>query len=143
MKQVLLFLMVFCAVNVRGQIITTIAGCDTCSSSDGRLATLTALNDPASGAFDKYGNYYFAQNLGKKVSKIGTDGIIHTIAGTGTSGAVGDGGLATSAHLIAPNAVALRVCPSTFCEPQSMYNKMMPPAVIAKENAKYHIVLLP
>ncbi len=92
-----------------GQVISTFAGCGTMCTGvgDGGPATVAVVNDPIGGTFDKYGNYYFAEGLGKRVRKIDTAHIITTIAGTGSSSVLGDGGQATAAGLPSPNAVKL------------------------------------
>ncbi len=108
MKQVLLFLMVFCAVNGRGQIITTFAGGGTSGIGDGGPATSAIIPNPNSGIFDKYGNFYFINCIsGNRVRKVDTLGIISTVAGTGIGGYFGDGGQATSAKLNGPISVRI------------------------------------
>lgn len=95
-------------------IITTVAGPGTIGyPSDGGLATSTILNGPKCVAVDSGGNFYFTDNnifssnscLIRKVSA--TTGIITTVAGFGTSGYSGDGGLATSAQLGNPTGIAV------------------------------------
>ncbi len=91
-----------------GQIITTFAGTGgSGSSGDGGHATAATISDPNGGIFDKYGNYFFVEDLGNKVRRIDTNNIITTIAGTGVAGYSGDGSAATSAKLNTPRAVAL------------------------------------
>ncbi len=73
-------------------IISTIAGDSTGFSGDGGPALLAKVYVDGLGiAVDKIGNVYFG-NGGSRVRKITTDGIIHTIAGTGVQGFSGDGG---------------------------------------------------
>ena len=88
-------------------IITTIAGDGTAGySGDGGLATAARIT--AYGmAFDGAGNLFFADAGTNRIRKIATNGIISTVAGTGTAGYSGDGGLATSANLNVPIAVAV------------------------------------
>ncbi|MES2019200.1 MAG: RHS repeat-associated core domain-containing protein [Pseudomonadota bacterium] len=57
-------------------------------------------------AFDAQDNLYIADAAFNAVRKITASGIISTVAGTGTAGFSGDGGLATSAALSSPNGVA-------------------------------------
>ena len=57
--------------------------------------------------FDKHGNFYICEGLGQRVRKVSLTGIISRVAGTGSSGASGDGGAATSAQLNTPTDVAL------------------------------------
>jgi len=88
-------------------VISTIAGTGTAGySGDGGLATSALMNNPASLAVDLAGNVYFSDVQNHVVRKITvTTGIITTIAGTGTAGSTGDGGLATSALLFTPRGV--------------------------------------
>src|ERR1700730_7801001 len=92
---------VFCSVQVNGQIVTTIGGCDTIGyNHDGRPATTAALNTPTSIARDGAGNIYFSDQLNFRVRKINAlTGIITTVAGNGILGNIGDGGPATDAEL--------------------------------------------
>lgn len=59
--------------------------------------------DPAGRiALDADGNIYLADTRNHRIRRIGTDGIVTTIAGTGEAGHAGDGGPATSAELNNP-----------------------------------------
>ena len=89
-------------------IISTVAGNGTFGfSGDGGLATLAKLKEPTGLAVDLNGNLYIAELYGNRIRKVTPNGIITTIAGTGTSGFSGDGGPAISAELYYPNAVAV------------------------------------
>jgi sugar lactone lactonase YvrE len=89
-------------VNTSG-IISTFAGTGTAGfSGDGGLATSANLNGPIDVAVDASGNVYIADYQNHRIRKINTSGIISTVAGTGTSGFSGDGGLATAAQVNAP-----------------------------------------
>ena len=115
MKQVLLLLMVFCAVNVRGQIITTIAGSGhNVHSGDNGLATNSSITDAGFGVFDKFGNYYFVEGAGNRIRKISIDGNITTFAGTGVYGFGGDSGPATAARFRAPKQIAVDTVGNVF-----------------------------
>ncbi len=88
---------------LNAQIITTIAGGGT-FLGDGGLATLAQVTLPSISAFDSSGNFYFFQAAGgPRIRKISPDGIIRTVAGNGTAGYSGDGGLATLAQLGLPS----------------------------------------
>ena len=88
-------------------IITTIAGTGTSGfSGDGGVATSAELNFPIGVATDAAGNLYIADTGNNRIRKVSAKGIITTIAGTGTYGFTGDGGVATSAELYEPNLVA-------------------------------------
>lgn len=94
-------------VNVSG-IISTIAGTGTAGfSGDGGLATLAQIYRPIGIAIDAASNIYFADCGNTRIRKIDASGIISTIAGTGTFGYSGDGGLATLAKLNSPYGVAI------------------------------------
>jgi sugar lactone lactonase YvrE len=73
----------------------------------GGLAILAKLRDPYGLAFDAAGNLYVAELGNHRVRRIGTDGIIHDVAGTGESGFSGDGGAAMQARLNHPQGVAV------------------------------------
>jgi sugar lactone lactonase YvrE len=90
-------------------IINRFAGNGTCSSTpnDGGPATSGQFVYPAGLAVDTSGNVYVADPIQNRVRKISTTGIITTVAGTGTLGFSGDGGLATSAQLSSPASVAV------------------------------------
>jgi len=51
---------------------------------------------------DGFGNLFIADTWNNRVRKVGTDGIIVTVAGSGTGGFSGDGGTATNASLKSP-----------------------------------------
>ncbi len=76
-------------------------------SGDGGLATSAQLELPNSVAVDGSGNIFIADTGNCRIREVSTQtGIISTVAGTSSCGFSGDGGLATSATLNAPNGVA-------------------------------------
>jgi sugar lactone lactonase YvrE len=85
-------------------IITLVAGTGTAGyTGDNGLATAAELHNPTGVAVDKAGNLFIADSANNRVRKVAAGtGIISTIAGPGTSGTLGDGGLATSAFLSLP-----------------------------------------
>jgi trimeric autotransporter adhesin len=85
-------------------IIQTVAGTD--DGGDGGQALSAALSQPEGIAVDHSGNVYFADAAVHRVLKIGADGSIQTIAGTGVAGFAGDGGLASAALLNQPYGLA-------------------------------------
>ena len=90
-------------VAVSTNIITTIAGTGSPGSTgDGGLATLATLRYPYELAVDSSSNVFIADNGNNKVRMVATNGIITIIAGTGTAGYSGDGGIAISAQLNGP-----------------------------------------
>ena len=76
-------------------------------AGDGGPATSARLTWPFDVAVDASGVVYVADTFNHRVRRIGTDGTITTIAGTGTEGYGGDGGEATAAHLNNPSGVAV------------------------------------
>lgn len=90
-----------------GGTISTFAGDGTAASTgDGGPATAASLNLPRGVA--AHGDVvYIADTAGHRIRKVAADGTISTVAGTGTAGAGGDGGAATSAQLSGPQAVAV------------------------------------
>jgi sugar lactone lactonase YvrE len=77
-------------------------------SGDGGNALSAELNGPSAVAFDLAGNLYIADlgnNVVREVSA--KTGIISTIAGNGSPGYSGDGGIATSAALNQPAGIAV------------------------------------
>ena len=56
--------------------------------------------------FDAVGNLYIADTRNHRVRRIGINGVITTVAGNGTAGCSGDGGLAVNAQLNAPQNIA-------------------------------------
>jgi sugar lactone lactonase YvrE len=89
--------------------ITTIAGTGTAGyTGDGGLATSATLSSPSDVTVDGSGNVYIVEAENQVIRKItASDGKINTIAGTGTAGYTGDGGLATAATLNYPYSVSL------------------------------------
>ena len=73
---------------------------------DGKPATQARVDDLSGIALAAGGAFYIADARLHRVRKIGTDGIIWTVAGTGTAGASGDG-VATQAMLDSPSGLAL------------------------------------
>lgn len=91
-------------------IITTFAGTGGSGSStaDGIQATTAYIPISTSLGVDRPGNLYFTDATSSRVRMISaTDGTVTTVAGTGTAGFGGDGGLATSASLNNPTGVAV------------------------------------
>ena len=74
---------------------------------DGGVAVEARLRSPSGVAVDKAGNVYVADTANHRVRRIGLDGRIDTVAGTGEAGYGGDGGLAIAAKLKSPMGVAV------------------------------------
>jgi trimeric autotransporter adhesin len=90
-------------------IISTVAGTGSYGySGDGGIATSAALNYPRGVAIDASGNIYIADTYNNRIRMVTkSTGIISIVAGAGSSGYSGDGGLATSALLYNPRGVAI------------------------------------
>jgi len=91
-------------VNTSGTI-TTIAGNGTNGNTGDSAAATAAAIRPTRIAVDKSGNIYFTQK--NNVRKIDLNGIITTMAGTGTFGYSGDDSLATNAKLGNPTGITV------------------------------------
>ena len=77
-------------------------------SGDGGPASGATMNAPYGMATDGLGNLYIADTFNQVIREVSvSDGKIKTIAGTGTFGYSGDGGLATQAKLNFPYRVTL------------------------------------
>ncbi len=88
-------------------IITTVAGTGNYGfSGDGGQATQAMLNYPSGVAVGPDGSLYIADSDNYRIRRIGSDGVITTVAGTGDWGSTGDGGPATQAELAYPSGVA-------------------------------------
>jgi uncharacterized protein (TIGR03437 family) len=90
-----------------GGTISTIAGTGTAGfSGDGKAALNAQLNTPTSVKLDAAGNILVADTNNNRIRRITPDGAIATVAGNGSAGFSGDGGLATAAPLNAPHGIA-------------------------------------
>jgi len=88
--------------------ITTVAGNGIWGfSGDGGLATQAQFYYPTAIALGSDGSLYIADELNNRVRRVGSDGIITTVAGSGIGGFSGDGGPATQAQLFTPTGVAI------------------------------------
>jgi sugar lactone lactonase YvrE len=109
MKSYCILLSCFLPLWSLAQNITTIAGNGASTfSGENVLAILAQTPGCNSGAFDKYGNYYFCDGVNSnRIRRISPSGYIVTVAGNGLGGFSGDGGLATAARLNGPSGVAV------------------------------------
>ena len=74
---------------------------------DNGLAANARVNRPRGLILDRNGNLLFADSLNHRIRRIGVNGVITTIAGTGVRGYSGDGRLATQAQLDTPQGLFL------------------------------------
>jgi cyclophilin family peptidyl-prolyl cis-trans isomerase len=88
--------------------ISTVAGTGAGAyGGDGGLATAAYLNNPAGVAVDSSGDIFIADTANNVIREVNTSGVISTVAGTGTAGNSGNGGLATAATLNEPQSIAV------------------------------------
>ena len=103
--------------NRAGAVPSVVAGGGTLppAQANGGPATNATLEQPSAVALDAAGNLYIAEtgaNLVRKVSL--PNGIISTVAGTGSAGYSGDNGVGTSATLNAPAGIAANAAGDIF-----------------------------
>jgi DNA-binding CsgD family transcriptional regulator len=88
-------------------VITTVAGTGRAGwSGDGGRADQAELNGPQAVAIDSDGTLFIADTGNQLIRRV-KDGVITTVAGTGSEGYGGDGGLGTAAELDVPLGLAL------------------------------------
>jgi trimeric autotransporter adhesin len=95
---------------VTNGVITTVAGNGQSGfSGDGGPAQSAQLRTPSGLAVDASGNLYIADTFNQRIRKVTTNGLITTIAGSGSAvyNPAEDGGPATSGHLFYPQGLAL------------------------------------
>jgi RHS repeat-associated protein len=96
-------------------IITTFAGDGSDGfGGDGGPAAKAQLSMPESVAVAPDGSVYIADTFNARIRRVGTDGTITTVAGSGEGGDAGDGGPATEAALDYPHMVAVATDGSVY-----------------------------
>jgi sugar lactone lactonase YvrE len=92
-----------------GGTISTVAGTGTRGYlGDGGAARDAWLNGPEAVALDAAGNLYIADTFNGCIRRMGTDGVISTVAGVGSTGIYsGDGGPAKNAAISLPTDIAV------------------------------------
>ncbi len=98
------------AIDLDRRTIRTIAGIpgDIGNDGDGGDARETRLNEPYEIRFDTRGNLVFVDMKNHVIRRIdATSGIIETLAGTGSPGFEGDGGLAIDASFSQPHSIEI------------------------------------
>jgi RHS repeat-associated protein len=99
----------------RNRIIETVAGTGVRGySGDSELASNAELAFPKALDIAQNGDLYIADAGNNVIRKVDKNGIITTVAGNGSSGFSGDGGLATQAQLYGPEGVAVHPDGSIF-----------------------------
>lgn len=101
--------------------ISTVAGTGTAGfTGDGgpavsaELSLQGILTSPNGLAVDRSGNLFIADSGNFRVRKVDPNGVISTVAGVGTFGFTGDGGLATSAEITAASGLAVDLAGNLF-----------------------------
>jgi uncharacterized protein (TIGR03437 family) len=104
-------------VDTNGIITTVVGNGNPGYSGDGGPATLATLRIPEQAELDAFGDLYIADTGNNVIRKVGTNGVITTVAGngfgagtgnsTGNGAYSGDGGPATKAELNLPVSIAL------------------------------------
>jgi trimeric autotransporter adhesin len=129
-------------------ILSTVAGNGRCGfSGDGGQATAAQLAcspyspsihiDPATYtggvAVDSTGNLYIADSKNHRIRKVTPAGVISTVAGNGTKGYSGDGGLATEAQLDYPIGLAVDSAGNLYIADFSIHRirKVTPAGIIS------------
>ncbi len=84
--------------------VSTLAGSGTLGSNEG-IGTAAQFNEPQGVAVDTDGNVYVADYGGHKIRKITPDGVVSTLAGSGTQGEADGSG--TAAQFRSPQDVAV------------------------------------
>jgi sugar lactone lactonase YvrE len=74
---------------------------------DGAAANQARLTSPFGVGFDSGGTLFFVEMLGHRLRRIGPDGRITTLAGSGREGSGGDDGPASEAELNGPHSLAV------------------------------------
>ena len=116
-----------------GGVISTVAGSGVPNfSGDGGAAVNAALNSPLGIAVDAAGNLFIADSGNNRIRKVAPGGSIATVAGNGNGGFSGDAGLATSASLNNPYAVAADAAGNLFIADadNSRIRKVAPDGVV-------------
>jgi hypothetical protein len=96
-------------------IITTFAGNGSYGfAGDGGQATAAEFGCPSGVAVDAGGNVYVADRDNNRVRMVNPQGIVTTVAGSGTPPFSGDGGPATLAQITSPTGIAVDTAGNVF-----------------------------
>ena len=91
------------AIDMQTGIVSTVAGNSKKGiPADGASALESPLLDPRAITIDSKGNLYILERGGNALRMVDSGGKIHTVAGTGKTGASGDGGPAIQATMNGP-----------------------------------------
>jgi sugar lactone lactonase YvrE len=101
-------------------------------SGDGGPATAAKLSIPSAVAVDASGNVYIGDFSNYRVRKIdAVTNIITTIAGTGTVGYTGDGGLATLAKIAQPQSLCIDAAGNIYIALDNVVRKIDASGIIS------------
>lgn len=118
-------------INALGVITTVVGNGAAGFSGDGGPAVNAALNGPFGLAFDSQGNLFFSDLSNHRVRRVGTTGIISTVAGNGSTAFAGDGGRATLAAISYPTELSFDAAGNLYIPvslPQHRVRKVVPGA---------------
>lgn len=117
---------------VSGGTVSTVVGRGH-FDGDGGVATAALLHRPRGVVTAADGTSYFVDAANHRVRKIGTDGKISTVAGTGVAGYTGNGGPATAATMKYPDSIAIDSAGNLFVVDQSqlVVRKITPAGIIS------------
>jgi hypothetical protein len=99
-------------------VISTYAGNGVSGNAGDEGPALAAqLMDPYAITFDRVQRLYIACMYGSVVRVVDSSGVIHRVAGNGTAGFSGDGGVDTAARVNLPEGIAADACGNIyFCD---------------------------
>ena len=90
------------------RVVTTVVGTGVGGyAGDGGPATRARIRAPRAIELDDAGVLYIADSKNNRIRRVGTDGVITTVAGTGVAGFGGDGGPAIRARLNVPRGLTV------------------------------------
>jgi sugar lactone lactonase YvrE len=101
--------------------VSTIGGTGVAGyGGDGGPAINGQFNYPQNVVLDTAGDVFFCDYNNNRIRRVdASTGIVTTVAGTGVAGFSGDGGLATSARINAPNGLAIDASGNLFIDDSS------------------------
>lgn len=94
-------------ITATGEVSIVAGILNNCATGADGLATASAINRPYGLAFDRQDRLLFVDYFGRRLRRVGNDGRVATVAGTGALGYTGDGGPALAATFSFPESVAI------------------------------------